>query len=480
MPEVRTKPGLGESALQSVAGPAPDGQCVGKSDDIFQVLPGGHKITVELDGYAPETREIEIHEGRIARVRIELQKRAQVNARPIPQPDAGQGAAPETAPSGTPDPTQAIQDSADAEAASTFVSQDDFPASTQQAMLTVLRQHPTETRWSGRDGNTLFGVAVKRMPQTESRSRAVPAMLELVQMLAVHEVEILGGLSSEGKESIREALVNINLPKEEMTNISTESDESLRQAVDMMLRGFVIYEVKDDTSQNSVWVSIVTTPKTRGKFARPAPNALETENSRDGLNQVIAEVRSGLVPPVGGRIITMRATGETAFAGFGSAVVASSTNNAVQLRQNLAAQKIAAMRAKNALCGLIIGDKTSWEGSVVESMKDQVQEFESLDPNDPLARKDPTAVRKFEEARQTFVARMETSDTYLSARRRILPPGINIKTWFDSDNAWAYAMSVYVPSLTNAAAATGREMRESSILQPIDDSGRPSAAPGTG
>jgi hypothetical protein len=231
VPEVRTKPGLGESALQSVAGPAPDGQCVGKSDDIFQVLPGGHKITVELDGYAPETREIGIHEGRIARVRIELQKRAQVNARPIPQPDAGQEAAPETAPSGTPDPTQAIQDSADAEAASTFVSQDDFPASTQQAMLTVLRQHPTETRWSGRDGNTLFGVAVKRMPQTESRSRAVPAMQELVQMLAVHEVEILGGLSSEGKESIREALVNINLPKEEMTNISTESDQSLRSVL---------------------------------------------------------------------------------------------------------------------------------------------------------------------------------------------------------------------------------------------------------
>ena len=55
-------------------------------------------------------------------------------------------------------------------------------------MLTVLRQHPAETRWSGRDGNTLFGIAVKPLPQGESRPRAVPAMLELVQMLAVHEV----------------------------------------------------------------------------------------------------------------------------------------------------------------------------------------------------------------------------------------------------------------------------------------------------
>ena len=65
---------------------------------------------------------------------------------------------------------------------------------------------------------------------------------------------------------------------------------------------------------------------------------------------------------------------------------------------------------------------------------------------------------------------METNDTFLSARRGILPPCVNTKTWFDADNAWAYAMSVYVPSLTNAAAATGREMRKSAILQSIDDS----------
>ena len=50
--------------------------------------------------------------------------------------------------------------------------------------------------------------------------------------------EILGELSNEGKETIREALVKVSLPKEDMTNISTESQESLKQAVDMMLRGF--------------------------------------------------------------------------------------------------------------------------------------------------------------------------------------------------------------------------------------------------
>jgi len=283
--------------------------------------------------------------------------------------------------------------------------------------------------------------------------------------------EILGGLSNEGREEVREQLVNINLPDQEMTNISTESEEALRQTVEMMLRGFVIYEVKDDAPNGTVYVSIVTTPKTRGKMARPAPNVVEADNLRDGLNQVIAEVRSGLVPPVGGRIVTMRSTGETAFVGFGSSVVRTSTTRAVQLRHNLSATKIAGMRAKDALCGLIIGDKAMWEGSVSESMKDEVQEFESLVRDDPLARKDPTAVRKFDEARQTFVARLQTSDAYRSARSGILPPGVNTKTWFDDDRAWSYGMSVYVPSLTNAAAGAAREMRESRILQPVDDGG---------
>lgn len=292
--------------------------------------------------------------------------------------------------------------------------------------------------------------------------------------------EILGGLENDSKQTIREALVNINLPDEEMTNISTESEESLRQAVEMMLRGFVIYEVKDDTSQNAVYVSIVTTPKTRGKLARPAPNAVEADDLREGVNQIIAEVRTGLVPPVGGRIITMRSTGETAFVGFGSSVVRTSGVRAAQLKLNLQAQKIASMQAKSALCGLIIGDRASWEGSVVESLQDEMQEFESLVADDPLAAKDPTAVRKLEEARNLFVSRLQTTDVYKSAQRGILPPGVNSKTWFDEDHAFAYGMSVYVPSLTNAAAGAAREMSESRIVQPIDDGGRSGKAGSSG
>jgi hypothetical protein len=282
--------------------------------------------------------------------------------------------------------------------------------------------------------------------------------------------EILGGLSNEGRETVRQALTNINLPQEEMTNIATNSEEAVNQALDMLLRGFIIYEVRDDTRQNTIFVTIVTTPKTRGKLARPAPNVLEVADLRAGLDQVIAEVKSGLVPPVGGRIIMMPTTGETAFVGFGSAIVRTSENAPLQAKLNLESQKIAAMRAKDALCGLIIGDRTSWQGGVVESMQDEVREFEIAQKDDPLAENNSTEVKKLEQTRQVFIARLQSSDVYQSARKGVLPPGVAVKTWFDDDHAWAFGMSVYTPSLTKAGVEAAREMKDGRILQPLEQS----------
>ena len=292
--------------------------------------------------------------------------------------------------------------------------------------------------------------------------------------------EMLGGLSSESKEEIRRSLVNINLPKDEMTNISTQTEESLKQAVDMMLRGFVIYEVKDAQEEKSVYVSIVTTPKSRGQLAHSAPNAVQVDKLRDGIAQVLAEVRAGLVPPVGGRIITVRSTGETAFVGFGSFVVRTSKSAAVQAQLNVAALHAADARAREALCGLIRGDKIAWEFGLTESTKEASQEFESATEGDPLASKDPAAAKKLDEARESFVSRMEQTDVYTSARKGIVPPGVPGKTWFDEDNAWAYGMAVYVPSATNAAASTAREMHEGEIVQPIDDGSKKASGSANG
>lgn len=283
----------------------------------------------------------------------------------------------------------------------------------------------------------------------------------------------LNGLSNESKDQIREYLSNVETKDESLTNLDVSTDSTLRQAVEMMLRGFVVYELQDDATNNVIYLSVVTTPKTRGKLARPAPNHVEAESLREGLKKVLAEVKAGLVPPVGGRVVTVPTTGETAFVGFGSSVVRANRNAAAQAKLNLNAQKIAASYAQDSLCGLVIGDQTAWQGEILESYKDQYREFDEIAKDDPLK---PNAQerKKLESAREEFISTMRTTDVYKSARKGVLPPGVTVRTWFDEDNAWSHGMAVYIPSVTNAAAGIRKEIDEAKILKSI----RPGAGGG--
>ncbi len=76
----------------------------------------------------------------------------------------------------------------DFEAVSAYLRRTTLPEPVRTAMLTVVRQHPGESRWSGRTGTTLFGIAAKRLPKEQVGQRAIPAMLELTHMWAVHEL----------------------------------------------------------------------------------------------------------------------------------------------------------------------------------------------------------------------------------------------------------------------------------------------------
>ena len=295
------------------------------------------------------------------------------------------------------------------------------------------------------------------------RNAAIVAFTEAKKLLAVK----LKGMSNEGKDAIRNALANVETKDKSLANLSSQTDSTIEQSAEMMLRGFVVHEVFDDAENNTIFVSIVTTPKTRGKLARPAPNQIEAESLREGVKKMLMQVKAGLVPPVGGGVVTVPATGETAFIGFGSTVVRANDNPAVQAKLNVNALRIASAYASDSLCGLIIGDQTAWQGKTIESYKEEHKEFEEISKDDPL---NPTSEeqRKFDSVREAFIAKMETTDIYTSARKGVLPPGIEVKTWFDDENTWAHGMAVYIPSATNLAAGIAKEMDDAKILQDIN------------
>lgn len=300
------------------------------------------------------------------------------------------------------------------------------------------------------------------------RNAVIVAFTEAKKLLAV----TLKGMSNEGKDTIRKALSNVETKDQSLTNLSDQTESSIEQSVEKLLRGFVVHEVYDDEQNSTVYVSIVTTPKTRGKLARPAPNHIEAESLRDGVKKMLIQVKAGLVPPVGGGVVTVPTTGETAFVGFGSSVVRANDNPAVQAKLNVNALRIASAYASDSLCGLIIGDQTAWQGKTLESHQDEYKEFDESSKDDPL-NPNSQEQKQLDAAREAFVAKIEMTDIYTSARKGTLPPGIEVKTWFDEDNAWAYGMAIYIPSATNLAAGVAKEMDEAQLLQDIDPATQP-------
>jgi hypothetical protein len=277
--------------------------------------------------------------------------------------------------------------------------------------------------------------------------------------------ECLNGLSTEGKNKLAESMTNIDTTDRTLTQMKSNNAETLTQAVNAMLRGYVVYDVHDDLPATTVYVTIVATPKTMGYFERPDPQTIVAESVHEGLNQIITEVKKGLVPPVGGRTVFVPATQEIAYVGFGSAVIRFDSDPAIQTRQNLNAEKIAKMRASDALCGLIIGDRISATDTLDSQTKSMTADFEKISENDPIMRRlDSPNYRALSQRRQDFLSVESNTSLVTSLRKGVLPPGVSTQGWRDQDNTFAYAISVYLPSATGRAREAADMMRDSRIV----------------
>lgn len=299
------------------------------------------------------------------------------------------------------------------------------------------------------------------------RNAYVRAFLEAKANLA----KSLGSLSSEGRTQLVEQMEQVTDTKADLGNFASTQQEKLEQAVQMLLKGFVTYAVEDDAAKKTVYVSIVTTPKTRGQFNRPSPNGLEADSIRDGLGQVLLEIQTGLVPPVGGKIIQVPTTGEMAFVGFGSDVIRSSDNATLQQKMRLNAAKVADMRATDALVGLLIGDDTGWKSKLDESTQQAVKDFETSDTGKDASR------QRFEKTRQSFLNEQVTPEQFQSLRSGVLPPGVTRKTFTSKDDAEIYAVAVYIPSVSRQAAQTAKEMSQAQLIDNPDAAGGAATAP---
>ena len=284
-------------------------------------------------------------------------------------------------------------------------------------------------------------------------------------------IEYLEGASGEGKDSLREDLRTLNLAEGMANKIDEELTESNKEYVEGVVRGFVVYDVNDNEAKKTVVVTIVTSPRTRGKYSRVSSEVVKAESLKEGIQELIDELESGFALPVGGKIITT-SKGETVFIGFGSDIIRQSNREAIQTRLTMDAVQNADMRAKDALCGIIVGNKLAAERSNLDTQMKSLFEIEGIEDT-------PEGKLVAQNARNALQNSQASRNVINAARIWQSPPGIQRKAW-ETEDGWAFAYAIYYPDATQAAANAAEEMRNATILQPIRRPGDnvPGTAPG--
>jgi len=277
------------------------------------------------------------------------------------------------------------------------------------------------------------------------------------------------GLPNESKNQVAEILSTIDeATPNTLKRVETSTSDSIYQTGEGLLRGHVVYDVSDqvDDAQGTVKVTIVTTPKTQGHFERPDPSSLAASSVREGLDQILAEIKKGLVPPIGGRTVFVPATGEMALIGFGASVVRFDEDKALQAKLNLNAEKIAKMRAGAGLVS-IFEDKVSYGDNLDNPTKELLADFETAEKDDPLAKPaaDSSNYKMLNKRKMESLTLQTTSEFVSSLQKGLIPPGVKFRVWRDPDNAFAHSVAVYLPSASARAIQARETMLQGQVVQ---------------
>lgn len=259
---------------------------------------------------------------------------------------------------------------------------------------------------------------------------------------------------------------SLNTANESLQQDTEITDEQISIIAEKLLKGFVIWEINEvedsqDPHTKIVYVSIACSPKTLTATFRSGA-IIASNNLAAEIDELIIEVSKGVIPPVGGRIITDAKSNKTTWIGFGSAIVEQSGSSTLRAKNRLTAQRISASRASDSLLSMLRGDKSSVETGVATNVKTEFQENAIYELNN---QKDNESRRKAISQFDSLTADQGSQEIIKSARSGKLPPGIQSKSWINSTGTWAYTISVLNPDLSEQARDFSRRMDEAILLE---------------
>ena len=269
-------------------------------------------------------------------------------------------------------------------------------------------------------------------------------------------VENMKGVSQACANVVKVSMDQIDSGNESMANTSDAQQEACVESVSGSLAGYVTFDVNDDVDEKLVRVSLISTPKTRAQIRHQSGAVAVTTAPNEIFKHIISDLKSGILPPVGAKVLTNPETSENYIMGFGSSIIRDNKNKSVARKLKTVAKRQSETRARAALLGTLQGEKVYWEGGFDEKQIDKNSQFK-YDPETL----DPSQVAVLDEEQSTFINQLKSTDDYKTLTTGKLPPGVSTKSFVSTDGNWQYTVAIYAPSLEKTARQANKEMNTS-------------------
>ena len=302
------------------------------------------------------------------------------------------------------------------------------------------------------------GIGDYRLYPNPNASRMSKRQAYVVAMMNAKRelLTYLRGLSLQAGQELFTSAQDFVDHKDTLASRSESYAQDIQRFTSGMIRGFTAYKVVDDTEKQVVYVSIVTSPKIRQAALSRNKAVLEAASVAAGLQRVFREIESGVVPPVGGRVVSIPETGEVAVVSFGSSIILDYEGGSDSREQRIASNRAKA-DADQAMVGILQGEDFLWESGMFRTQEESSANFETILREDPYGNTVEER-QKLAEIKNSFLAQTRDGEHYKGVIKGVLPPGINSKTWISTDGGWAFVANVYLPSATAAAKEAAREL----------------------
>ena len=290
------------------------------------------------------------------------------------------------------------------------------------------------------------------------------AYMEALMKAKAELAKYLHGMTVSAQEELNNSLATFDTDEETKAMMDNYRMETVKEKVEAMLRGYVVFSVEEEPNSRKVTVTIASTPRTRAAGLSLSAVTIAATDYKSALSKLYAELTTGTLPPEGARVFVIpdaQGNKQRFCVGFGSAIVRRHQNANLEASLAEQAKRASSLRAARNLVALLHGDKIVWESGHTDITKEQYQdagikELLKKSGSDALAK--AMGVTSQEE-QDSFLNVLKTTDAYKSSTEGRLPAGVQENTWTDDNGDWAYTLLIYNPSMT-ASVIQNRDTRE--------------------